>query len=414
MPSTKEKAPSGLPSRMELSSGRPLSRKDKSITENPRKQDLCAENAQNEHTESKELRKHFVPRKKESLKLAESYRRISLRPEYERTEKYESITYLGTENGKEKFLFTEKERTAANLWTKKAERVKTCGEYLEFAHEFDGVEVSPEGKLHQAYFCKDRLCPMCQRRRSLKIFGQVSQILELIGGEYTFLFLTLTVRNCTAECLSETLKRLNSAFDAFARYKRIKKVLKGYFRALEITYNEKRDDYHPHYHCIIAVPKAYMKSRDYLNHEEWLNLWRKAYKDESIQMVNIKAITKRMQYDESLPEGKNLEKAIAEACKYSVKGSDILHDDNEQTDKVVLILSESLYHKRLATFSGCFKEAYIKLGLDDAESENADLTHISGKLNPALTWLICRYEWSLGTYKLTGQRIERPEEHTER
>ena len=101
-------------------------------------------------------------------------------------------------------------------------------------------------------------------------------------------------------------------------YKAWQKAVKGYFRALEITYSKKRDDFHPHFHCILAVPKSYLSSRVYLKHEDWLNMWRRAYKDESIQMVNIKAITHRMNYDEGLTEAENLEKAVAESVIESI------------------------------------------------------------------------------------------------
>lgn len=392
MPTTKEKAPSGLASRIGHPSGGLVSRKVKSITENPRIQAKCAKIAPNTHTESTEIPEKFAPHKAKSFDLAESYRRLSLLPDFELTK-------------------NETERGFKNFWMKRAERTDSCGNYLEFAHEIENGVTSEKGKLHTAYFCMDRLCPMCAWRRSLKIFGQVSQILELISGNYTFLFLTLTVPNCTGEALSETLNRLNSAFYQMTKYKAWKKAVKGYFRALEITYNKRRDDFHPHFHCILAVSKSYLKNDVYIPHEEWLNMWRRAYKDESIKMVNIKAITHRMKNDEALTDAENLEKAVAEACKYAVKSKDVLHSDNDLTDKVVRTFTDALYHRRLASFSGCFKDAFVKLGLDDAESETADLTNISGKLRPELAWMICRYEWSLGAYKLTGSHIERPEEH---
>lgn len=69
----------------------------------------------------------------------------------------------------------------------RSQRVFECGSFLEFR-----VSES-ESNLQVANFCKDRLCPMCNWRRSLKIFGQVSQVMNQMD-EYDFLFLTLTVR----------------------------------------------------------------------------------------------------------------------------------------------------------------------------------------------------------------------------
>lgn len=45
------------------------------------------------------------------------------------------------------------------------ERVATCGDTLRFIRREDGSL-----KLYQAYFCKNKLCPMCNWRRSMKYF----------------------------------------------------------------------------------------------------------------------------------------------------------------------------------------------------------------------------------------------------
>ena len=73
----------------------------------------------------------------------------------------------------------------------RSRRVLDCGSFLEF-------KVTEEkAKLQHANFCRDRLCPMCNWRRSLKIFAQVSKVMDALQAEgYQFLFLTLTVRNC--------------------------------------------------------------------------------------------------------------------------------------------------------------------------------------------------------------------------
>lgn len=43
------------------------------------------------------------------------------------------------------------------------ERVISCGDTLQFIQNQDGTL-----KLYQAYFCKNKLCPMCNWRRSMK------------------------------------------------------------------------------------------------------------------------------------------------------------------------------------------------------------------------------------------------------
>ena len=163
-------------------------------------------------------------------------------------------------------------------YDKKAERCSECGTLLEFtpvlgvAGGESPVGLPPAGtrqrmNLYRANFCKDRLCPMCSWRRSYKIFGQVSQIMDLIANDYEFLFLTLTVPNCTADELVKTLNAMNKAWAKLIRFAPLKRILKGYFKALEITYNLQADTYHPHFHNVLAVPKSYLKKGDYIQRE---------------------------------------------------------------------------------------------------------------------------------------------------
>ena len=128
-------------------------------------------------------------------------------------------------------------------YEKKAENVANCANYLEFAKFQDDTY-----KLQKANFCRDRLCPMCAWRRSRKVFGQVSQIMNLIDKKYAFIFLTLTVPNCHDEDLSQTIDDMNRAWRRFLKYSRISKVCMGFFKTLEITYNKEADTYHPHFH----------------------------------------------------------------------------------------------------------------------------------------------------------------------
>ena len=338
-------------------------------TENAECQANVLDRCNLDYTEYTEIEKKFTPKRQFSEILASSYERI------------------GFQN--------------------KSNRVSDCGTFLEFAHEIssDGI-ISEKGKLHNANFCKDRLCPLCSWRRSYKIFAQVSQIMELIGSDYKFLFLTLTVPNCSPESLSETISRLMLSWNRLIDYKRFKNAIKGFFRALEVTRNFSNGSYHPHFHCVLAVSKSYGKHNDYINHYEWLEMWRKAYQDSSITQVDIRvAKGKNKEAENAVQE---LSSAVAEIAKYAVKSSDyIFADDKALTDEIVRTLAEALRGRRLTAYGGCFKEAFEKLKLDDAEE--GDLVHINDKLNPSLAWLIVRYGWSAGVYKMTDSFIRNPE-----
>lgn len=276
----------------------------------------------------------------------------------------------------------------------RAKNVINCGTFLEFA-KYQNNDI----KLHRANFCRDRLCPLCSWRRSYKIFGQVSQIMNLISDDYEFLFLTLTVRNCTSKDLNNKIDELQKAWRRFSDYKRVKSILKGFFKALEITYNQTADTYHPHYHVVLAVPKGYFNSRDYIQRDDWLDMWRKAMRDYSITQVDIRKAKNKRKDKDGEAASKKLASAVAEIAKYSVKSSDYLFkNDDELTDKVVSVLATALADRRLCNFGGCFSDAHRKLQLDDAE--DGDLIHVDGQLRSDVALQIYRFGWSAGAYKL--------------
>ena len=83
----------------------------------------------------------------------------------------------------------------AARWLAKAERVNRCACWTEF-------QKLPAGglHLHDASFCRVRLCPMCQWRRSLKLGQQARAVIAAAntakasrdGCGYGWLMLTLT------------------------------------------------------------------------------------------------------------------------------------------------------------------------------------------------------------------------------
>lgn len=287
-------------------------------------------------------------------------------------------------------------------YEKKAEDVANCGTFLEFAKYSDASY-----KLHRANFCRDRLCPLCSWRRSRKVFGQVSQIMNLIEKDYEFIFLTLTVRNCEGEDLSATIDKMNRAWRRFLRYKRISKICMGFFKALEITFNKDRDfdPFHPHFHIIIAVPKNYFVGRDYIAHDEWLNLWRKAMQDPKITQVDVRKVKPKEATDSGADFAetiKSISASVREIAKYSVKASHYLFIDEHLTDYCVSIFADALKGRRLCALGGAFEDAHKKLQLDD--SEQGDLIHLDGDVRSDIALQIYRYAWSCGVYKLVEVR----------
>jgi len=314
-----------------------------------------------------ELEQKFIPKKKASLLLSDSYFRLDDK--------------------------------------KRAHRVHECGSFLEFGFPILSSGGVGDPKLKLANFCYDRLCPMCGWRREKKIFSQVSAIMDQVYKDYRFIFLTLTVPNCQPDDLSFTITYLMESWARFVRQKRFKTSVKGYFRALEVTRNKKNGSFHPHFHCILAVPLTFTLDRSlYIPHAEWLDMWRRAAKDVRITMVNVKFIRPRAHFASSICDQHYLDAvsaAVSEVAKYTVKSSHYLFEDSELTDFVVSRLASALRGRRLVHLGGIFREVAKKLKLDDME--NGDLLNIDGEeIREDLQELIVAYSWGIGCYKVSG------------
>ncbi|HAQ7356726.1 TPA: protein rep, partial [Enterococcus faecium] len=190
-----------------------------------------------------------------------------------------------------------------------------CGSYLEFIATID----KEKKKLVQAHFCKNRFCPLCAWRKARKDSMMLSIMMQAIVEEkqYQFIFMTLTTPNVKADKLNEEIDLFNHALSKMFRRKRVTNVIKGYVRKLEITYNKKRDDYNPHFHLILAVPKHYFTVKKYyIKQSEWLDLWRDVTGKTGINPDGTDEIT---QLDVRKVKGFQQEKAVQEVAKYSAK-----------------------------------------------------------------------------------------------
>ena len=273
----------------------------------------------------------------------------------------------------------------------RADSVHGCGDYLEFAVTADSC------KLHRAFFCKDRLCPMCNWRRSLKTFSQVSKVMDFLqlSGNYDFLFLTLTVRNCCAAELPATVSALYDGWrQMYHENKRFKKACKGTFRTLEITYNEREKTYHPHLHCILAVPADYCKNPHlYISQRDWSQIWQSCCALDYVPIVDIR----RVRRSDARPGCIDLAGAVAEVAKYATKGSSWGTGDLEHDSSIVRSFVSSLSRRRLVDMTGCFRKAAKALSLDDVE--NGDLTHLDpDSVRDDLGMMIVRFAWKSGCY----------------
>lgn len=275
------------------------------------------------------------------------------------------------------------------LGIKNFESVYQCAEVLRFQEQEDSSL-----KLYQAWFCKNRQCPICNWRRSLKYSAQISKIIDKAIQKYqksNFLFLTLTQKNCVGEELDKTLKEMHKSFNLLMRYAKVKKNLLGFVRATEVSYNTIREDYHPHMHVLLMVSNTYFKNKkNYITQEEWVQLWQRAMKLDYEPSVDIRRV-----YDK---KGKGIVSAIQETAKYPVKPMDIEVTDENELLQVTYDLYHGLKRKRLLSFGGIFKEIKNELGLDDVE--DGDLVNVDNDEQEATLGkeIVAQWCWERSNY----------------
>jgi plasmid rolling circle replication initiator protein Rep len=272
----------------------------------------------------------------------------------------------------------------------KSARMLNCGSFLAFKFAEDDSMV-----LHSANFCRIRLCPMCAWRRSLKIFSQVSRVMDEVTKEkdYEFLFLTLTIRNVSGEELPSAVTKILHGYRALFDRAVVKKNVLGAFRALEITHNTNRrsksfDTYHPHLHCILMVNKSYFH-KNYITQKKWAKLWGEAVGADYEPIVFIEKINS---------SASNIQKAVAETAKYTVKDNDFLSADSNLQDDAIRWLDKSLAGRRLISFRGEFDKIAKRLKLDDCI--DGDLIHVdpTEELRDDLRSHLVVYRWRVGAF----------------
>lgn len=288
--------------------------------------------------------------------------------------------------------------------TKRGERCSACGSFLAFAWpgqvEGDGV-----ARLVKANFCHDRVCPHCARRRSLKLCGQMRQVLSVLREDCRYLFLTLTIPNVSGPELSGAIDGLMAGWRRLVGYRRFEGSVLGYFRALEVTKNTDRDSpafgtFHPHLHAVLAVKPSYFSGPAYIKRSEWLELWRKAMCRDDITQVDIRAFRRDPVSSDDVQAKIDYGAAVAEATKYACKPGDLLLDlDTFDT------LAGALAGRRLVSWGGVLAQAHADLKQEDVQAPGADLALLDNEPRPEGVHAVTVYTWSAGRYARKACRL---------
>jgi plasmid rolling circle replication initiator protein Rep len=249
-----------------------------------------------------------------------------------------------------------------------AGRIEVCSKRLGLAMMVDPETGVIKLNLHSAQFCRVRHCAVCQWRRTLKNYSKAFKIFPQVIADYPkhqYILLTLTLVNPSMKELRDTLKEMNLAWNRLTQRKDF--PADGWTRSTEVTRAED-DRPHPHFHCLLMVPPSYFSGSKYLSQEAWTNLWRDVMKLNYNPIVDVRKVKPK--------NGTvDIERAIVETMKYTVKPSDIIgeSDDNiNEKDREWLVNLTTALHNTRAFASGGIIKTYLKKHEEERKRQNEE------------------------------------------
>lgn len=236
--------------------------------------------------------------------------------------------------------------------------IKSKNKNLIEAFKDCGKEIFKNDKqIIGAKFCHQRLCPVCNLRKSNITYHKIETIVKEIENK-DFVLITLTVKNCPVNWLEYTINELMESFHRMVNRKTWQRAIKGYFRTLEITYNSKENTFHPHIHILCNLDEDYYNDY-YLNNQDIRKMWTESANLNYYVQTDIRKVEEK-------------ESAIAEVAKYAVKMSDILANNVDSNRlKATQILLSVLKNRRLVATGGNISKIakQLRINLDEDYTE---------------------------------------------
>lgn len=277
---------------------------------------------------------------------------------------------------------------------KRSKRMYFCADVLEYTHCPD----CNSWHIKRANLCRDRFCPTCSWRLALQRFGEMQKLLSVISERdgksiKGWSLVTLTVKNCKLDKLSETMENMSEAWKLVVNQRKLKPCFYGWAKSTELTLNERTREVHPHYHVLIAW---YDNAEELLIHK-WIHACLKKglkvdIKAQNAQQVNYwKGNETPVEHcDSKVPE--DFTKAILETFKYSVKGSDLESMSLKEFKAVV----QQYARKRLISYGGKIKEYVKELRLEMEEVKDEDIQLNICRDCGAIELEKVAYKWAFG------------------
>ncbi len=221
-----------------------------------------------------------------------------------------------------------------------------CGKRLDMLEN----ETRNRRKLARGFFCHERFCAGCAWRQSIK----TAQELLAIAQEMEFrgkvpIFVTLTVPNVPGDKFRSTILELQDGWKCLLARKEFH-VWRDYILKSEVTYSPKHQNFHPHLHGLVFVPKKYFRGQSYISHDKLLEAWREVMGQPEITQVRLQRCRdkEKAQADGTVKKSN----AILELSKYMAKASDYA----ENGELVFDTMYEGLKKIRSLIYGGECKE----------------------------------------------------------
>ncbi len=280
---------------------------------------------------------------------------------------------------------------------KESSLVNGCGTRIGFSIQEHIETKDTRRRLKEANFCKFRFCATCNWRRNLNINRELLQAFEAVEAtrSVSYLFLTLTIKNCKTSDLKATVKLMNEAFKRMSKTKAYKNTILGYFKALEIVGDKtKEGEVHPHFHIILIVSSSYFNGDYYLSQAKWRNMWAKALRVDYKPIVDVRRIkAKKTKNGKTLTA---LQSAVFEVAKYSVKHTILTEKPDDEFAQIIF----QTKGMRFFSTGGLLKDM-INLQKCDEEliQFQKDLEDKWREIYEEI------YEWLNGDYRLTKKKL---------
>lgn len=267
-------------------------------------------------------------------------------------------------------------------FAKKAEAIHACTNRLWFKFTRPDPGTGETSlRLVNAQHCRDRSCPVCQAARArVNVHRFLAKIPEIEAQypRHRWVMLTLTVPNPRYADLRATIAAMNKGWQRLIQRKDWPAI--GWIRTVEVTDERKRPGHaHPHFHALLLVRPSYF-SHGYVTQSAWLDRWQSAMRDDSIQVVDVRAV--RDKSGNFSPAA--IREGAVEVLKYAMKPEDGL-----QNAEFLYTCAEQLRGLRFLASGGVLKDA-LKDETDNKEMIKAD--DAPGEVDPDSRALA--FDWS--------------------